>query len=190
MPRAPTQPDDALLAQLAEVFRVHGYDGASLSLLSEATGLQRASLYHRFPGGKAEMATRVMEFANERVGRDVLAPLRQPGTPASRVREMCDRISDFYAHGEKSCLLDSLTLSDKPLPEILNSARSGFDAWHAALVEVACEAGFSASEADLRAERAIILLEGALVIARVRRSPTVFTRTLTQLVPLLTDPGT
>jgi AcrR family transcriptional regulator len=45
------------LPTLAEVFREHGYEDASLSLLSQATGLGKGSLYHFFPGGKEEMAS-------------------------------------------------------------------------------------------------------------------------------------
>ena len=44
------------LPGLAEAFREHGYAGASLSVIGEATGLGRGSLYHFFPGGKREMA--------------------------------------------------------------------------------------------------------------------------------------
>ena len=47
--------------KLVMVFRQHGYEGATLSKISEATGLGRASLYHHFPGGKQEMARAVLE---------------------------------------------------------------------------------------------------------------------------------
>jgi len=47
---------DALLRQLGQVFRERGYEGATLTQLAAATGLGKASLYHHFPGGKAEMA--------------------------------------------------------------------------------------------------------------------------------------
>ena len=45
---------------LAEVFREHGYEGASLALISEATGLGKGSLYNFFPDGKEEMAACVL----------------------------------------------------------------------------------------------------------------------------------
>ncbi len=44
--------EDFVLDKIAAVFRLHGYEGASIRLLAQATGLERASLYHRFPGGK------------------------------------------------------------------------------------------------------------------------------------------
>ena len=53
--RSRTSRADVIQA-LIDVFRRCGYDGATLSSISEATGLGRASLYHHFPGGKQEMA--------------------------------------------------------------------------------------------------------------------------------------
>ncbi len=37
---------------LAEIFREHGYAGASLSEITNRTGLGKGSLYHFFPSGK------------------------------------------------------------------------------------------------------------------------------------------
>ena len=45
---------------LAEIFREHGFEGASLSIIGEKTGLGKGSLYHFFPGGKEEMAASVL----------------------------------------------------------------------------------------------------------------------------------
>src|SRR3954469_22668198 len=50
----------AVLPVLGEVFREHGFEGASLSLIGERTGLGKGSLYLFFPGGKEEMATAVL----------------------------------------------------------------------------------------------------------------------------------
>jgi len=47
--------DEKVFEGLSDVFRRKGYDGASYSDLMKATGLVKASLYHRFPGGKADM---------------------------------------------------------------------------------------------------------------------------------------
>ena len=43
------------LPALAEVFREYGYEGTSLARITKATGLGKGSLYHFFPGGKAEI---------------------------------------------------------------------------------------------------------------------------------------
>jgi TetR/AcrR family transcriptional repressor of lmrAB and yxaGH operons len=48
--------DAELLTKCTEVFRTYGFEGATMSRISAATGLEKGSLYHRFPGGKEEMA--------------------------------------------------------------------------------------------------------------------------------------
>ena len=78
--------EDALLDRLSNVFRTHGFEGASLSLISKETGLQRASLYHRFPGGKEDMAKAVLERAWRWLDDHALSPLKEPEKPETRGR--------------------------------------------------------------------------------------------------------
>ncbi len=52
--RAPTVTRDEVIERLAGVFRSSGFERATLTELSRASGLQRSSLYHLFPGGKAQ----------------------------------------------------------------------------------------------------------------------------------------
>ncbi|MEO0971892.1 MAG: helix-turn-helix domain-containing protein, partial [Pseudomonadota bacterium] len=60
MPRPASINDDDLLDRLSSVFREVGYEEASMALLASASGLKKASLYHRFPGGKEQMAREVL----------------------------------------------------------------------------------------------------------------------------------
>ena len=48
--------DDAFLATALDLFRTYGFEGVSIKRLADATGLEKASLYHRYPGGKDEIA--------------------------------------------------------------------------------------------------------------------------------------
>ena len=68
--------DDEVFQNIAEVFRTYGYEGASIRLLSEATGLERASLYHRFPNGKEGMAVAVIAHTGAWFHEHVFLPLR------------------------------------------------------------------------------------------------------------------
>ena len=43
---------EQIIPQLIPIFRHYGYEGATVSRLSEATELKKASLYHHFQGGK------------------------------------------------------------------------------------------------------------------------------------------
>src|SRR6478752_6301170 len=60
-----SKPD--LLARLMDLFREKGFDGASLSDISESTGLGKSSLYHHFPNGKEEIALQVLEHLVEQL---------------------------------------------------------------------------------------------------------------------------
>ena len=172
--------DEKLLDRLTRVFRLYGYEGASLSRISEATGLQRASLYHRFPGGKREMAKAVLARASHWMAYRILAPLSGPGTPTKRIRLMADRLQEFYSGGRQSCLLDSLSLSADQ-SEIRRHIKEGMTAWTRALAAVAREAGLPARGAQQRAEDAIARIQGALVLARATDDTGPFERTLREL---------
>ena len=51
-------PKEEIITKLIPVFRYYGYEGATVSRLSEATGLKKASLYHHFQGGKSKWRKR------------------------------------------------------------------------------------------------------------------------------------
>ena len=176
--------EDELLDRLTVVFRTYGYEGASLSKISEATGLQRASLYHRFPGGKEDMAKAVLERAGQWLVNRVLAPLSGPGKPEQRIRNMANELHSFYAGGKNCCLLDSLSFgSDNN--EIRGHVQQGMSAWVDELAKVAREAGVSAKIARQHAQDAISQIQGTLVVARVMKDYGPFERMLLELPTVL-----
>ncbi len=75
-----------LLRALGEVFRAHGYEGASLTLITEATGLGKGSLYHLFPGGKEQMAAEVLAEIDTWFEVNIFAPLRESTIRRARCR--------------------------------------------------------------------------------------------------------
>src|SRR4051812_4083983 len=102
---------EEILDRLLETFRANGYDGASLAELSAATGLGRSSLYHYFPNGKEDMALQGMDRLNGELERQLLAPLRAPGSPEARLDAMICALDAFYEGGRKACLLERLCAS-------------------------------------------------------------------------------
>ena len=75
-----------ILPQLAEVFRAHGYEGATLALIGEATSLGKGSLYHFFPGGKSQMAAEVLAEIDRWFEDNIFTPLQAADDPASTGR--------------------------------------------------------------------------------------------------------
>jgi AcrR family transcriptional regulator len=178
-------PEDQLLDRLSEVFQLHGYQGASLTLLAEAGGLQRASLYHRFPGGKEEMAEVILERAARWLSLHALEPLRQEGPPPERVRRMTAKLAEFYEGGRRSCLLDTLSLGSEGSP-FRDQVAAAMKSWMVAMAAVAQDAGVPPEEAARRAEEALAQIQGGLVVARGIRDPAAFHHALERLPRLLT----
>lgn len=158
--------DEALMMKLSDVFRDVGFAGASLAKLSEATGLKRASLYHRFPDGKEQMAREVLDRAGAVVEAGILQPLQSEEAPRDRITTVVTNLEAFYVGGKKACLLNMLAspgcqdeLFNAPIQAIFTALIGGF-------VSLLQDAGFDDETALTRAERAIALLQGSLVLSR------------------------
>ena len=188
MARTSEIPDIVLLDRLTDVFRTHGYEGASLTRISEATGLKRASLYHRFPAGKSEMAEAVLAGADDWLKDNALGPLQGPGSPADRIRTMAAALNEFYGAGHHSCLLDAFSLGGEN-QAIRDHVRASMTAWIAALAEVVEEVGVTADEALDRAQDAVARIQGTLVVSRATGDVRSFQRMLRALPEALLAPG-
>lgn len=174
MGRKQSVDEQALIAGLSRVFRDVGYEGASLAALADATGLKKASLYHRFPDGKAQMAQEVLAAAEAWLNTHVLAVLRTTATPAQRIDAMARQLDAFYDGGRQACLLNMLSSPRIQQGPFTAQIRKIFTLWIDALAAVLTDAGLDQSTAQARAQRAIALLQGALVLARGMGTPQPF----------------
>lgn len=178
--------NDAELAERAlELFRQQGYEGTSLNDLAAASGLEKASLYYRFPGGKKEIALAAAAHVGEWFEDNIFAPLHEAGPPADRIKIVTRKLRSFYGDGEKPCVLDSLSLRGGP-PELAAALSSASKAWIEAFASIARESGLSRKLADDRAHQALIQIEGSLVLSRVTGNRKIFLDTLSKLPELLT----
>ncbi len=179
--------EEEVVAKIAEAFRRHGYDGASVRLLAKATGLEAASLYTRLPGGKEEMALKVVARTCEWLQANVFEALHGSGTAAKKVARAARRLREFYQNGTLWCVLDTLTLGESTVP-VRVAVRGAYEAWLGEFCRVAHETGMPPAQARERAQRAIIELEGALVLSRVTGDGKPFVRVTQRLPELLTKP--
>jgi TetR/AcrR family transcriptional repressor of lmrAB and yxaGH operons len=157
----------ALIESLFEIFRTHGYEGTTISLLSDVTGLQKSSLYHHFPKGKEDMLKAVVSYVSVQIHQHIIAPLSDRQVePEIRFTNMIGSIKAFYCEGRKNCLLNVLNLGDAKT-EIKKLQNADYKAWLNALIELGEEIGMSQREAGVWSERFLIVVEGALVIQRL-----------------------
>ena len=176
------------MEKLFEAFRELGYDGASLVQLSEVTGLKKASLYHRFPEGKGQMVQAVLDYADQWVQANVIEALVAEGDPPARLSKALKGLEQLYAGGQKTCILRALSVSSDN-----NLFRERLDRSFAAQIrgfrQLALDFGWEPEEAQWVAERAVIQIQGALVLARARQDVSFFTRTLQDIASSLPPGG-
>lgn len=166
--------------RLLPVFQKHGYDGASLAALSQATGLGKSSLYHYFPGGKADMARAVIDRVEQWLEEHAIAPLTGPGAPERRLERMLKALEGFYGGGRNACVLGTMVIGGaRQMFQAQLSA--AFGRWIEALAELAVETGLPRSTARLRAQDAVIRIEGALIVAGGLGDLAPFQRTLRRI---------
>lgn len=170
----------ALLPLLGEVFRTHGYEGASLALITEATGLGKGSLYHFFPGGKKQMAEEVLTEIDDWFEANIFAPLRDPSDPTAAIAAMITGVDAYFRSGHRVCLVGVIALGHAR-DEFAAQVNDYFARWQEALAVALRRCGVSAAAARRRAEDAVLSIQGALVLARARNDAAVFTRALSEL---------
>ena len=177
---APLLPKSELLARLSDTFRRLGYDGASITDIASATGLGKSSLYHYFPGGKEQMAADVLTDLAQALEANLFAPLSGAGRPDEKLKEMIETIDAFYDGGRKACLLERLAAS-AGRNNLQAPLRALFLRWMKAMESLCRDAGIPAATARIRAEDALVRIEGSLVLAAGMNDIKPFARALTAI---------
>ena len=103
---------EEVITKLIPVFRYYGYEGATVSRLSEATGLKKASLYHHFQGGKEQMAETVLAHISGWVEENIFVPLRSPKPAKERLTAMIEGLDKLYESGQAPCVLAVMSLGE------------------------------------------------------------------------------
>lgn len=174
-----------LVDKLTDIFCEYGYDGTSLTILSQNTGLGRASLYYHFPGGKEEMANAVYEKITRDFTKLVLSPLATDHNFLTKIKNMLEGINLFYNNGQRSCLLDVFAIGSTK--DIFNSQiKNAALYWKDSLVKIIKDEGIDNNRAILLSEEIIISIEGALVFARATGDFESFNRALENILLTIT----
>lgn len=175
-----------VVRRLAGAFRCHGYGGASLKVLSEATGLGRSSLYHHFPEGKADMGSAVLADAEEWLRTNVVEAMAGEGPPERKLATTSEALLAFYDGGKLSCLLELFSTGEAQV-EFGDAVARGFRSLQHAFAGLAIEAGLPPHEAEQRAEDVLIAIQGSLVLSRATGSEGPFRRVVSELPKRLFD---
>lgn len=179
MPKIVRERADVLPA-LTEVFREHGFEGASLSLIGRRTTLGKGSLYHFFPGGKEEMAAAVLSEIDSWFQDNVFNALRDEGDPQRAIARMFRAVDDYFRSGRRVCLVGAFALGDAR-DHFTGPIHAYFAAWNDALRDALIRTGRDEETAGSLAEETVGAIQGGLVLARALNDPAAFQRTLDRL---------
>lgn len=169
------QTRQGIIRKAAPIFNQQGYDGAALSDLMKATGLEKGGIYRHFES-KQQLAAEAFDYA-----WNLVLDLRFEGTEGipntvdrltQVVRNFRDRRAGLVPGG---CpLLNTAIDSDDGNPQLREKARRALGSWLERLqsiIEEGRRRGEIRSDVDSSELAALIVstLEGSLMMSRLQR---------------------
>ena len=166
---------DRIIVATNELFRRYGYNGTTLTQISEASAATIGSIYHFFPGGKEALAVAVVETTGA-VYRELFESIVAEADDAAAA------YVDFF-NGAAAVLEESDFIDPCPIGtiarEVANTseplrraAKSAFDSWIAAAHAHLTAAGIPDDVAGELATLFVSTVEGAFVLCRTQRTTT------------------
>jgi TetR/AcrR family transcriptional regulator, lmrAB and yxaGH operons repressor len=170
-----------MIVSAALLMRERGVEATSLSEVIQHSGAPRGSIYHHFPGGKAQLIEAATRYAGEFTAAGLVAAL-ESDDPTHAVREFartwCQilRQSDFGA----GCPVVAATLEGERSPGAREAAGAAFARWES-LIAQALVPYMTSTRARSIATLFITAIEGAVIVARAQRSTTPVERVAAEL---------
>ena len=96
-------------------------------------------------------------------------------------------VDQYFHSGDRVCLVGLVALG-AARDTFAEAVDDYFARWHAALAQLLRRSGLSKSQAQRRAEDALLTIQGALVLARARNDAGIFRRALIDLTARLLAP--
>ncbi len=165
-----------VIPQLAEIFRLYGFEGTSIARITEHTGLGKGSLYHFFPGGKAEMAQAVLDEINDWFEQEIFTPLGQQ-EPKLALRDMVTNVDRYFQSGRRICLLGAFAL-EETRHHFGKSIRQYFTQWLTCLADALQRDGMGASQAYHMAQHIVATIQGGIILTHAFDDTARFTELL------------
>ncbi|MGK5533208.1 TetR/AcrR family transcriptional regulator [Streptomyces sp. URMC 129] len=179
---------ERMVGSAVRLFRERGVAGTSIADVMAEGHAPRGSLYHYFPGGKAELAEAATAQAGRAMGATISALAAEQGPVGTFVA-----IVDFFreqlvATGfTAGCPVAAGGLAEAEAPGARVAAGEAFASWEATLAASLWQHGIPAERADRLATLGLSTVQGALVLARAQRSTRALDRVREEFSTLLRD---
>ena len=162
----------ALLESAVRLFRKQGYAATGINEILAASAVPKGSLYHYFPGGKAEVGVEALRLAGAKVTLTLNGLAADGLGPAGIIERyfklvgLWMRESDYRDGSPVTTTVLEMAPQDEP---IRAAAAEAYRAWAAVLEGAAMAQGMDPGRAGRLARLSMAAMEGALVQCRVAR---------------------
>jgi AcrR family transcriptional regulator len=161
-----------MIRSAALLFREHGYSGTGFRDVIAHSGAPRGSIYHHFPGGKAQLGAETVRAVGERIGVGLDA-LAEQGDPIAMLRMLVAGWWQTLVENEfrAGCPIVAVAAESHPdAPELADAAAEAFARWQEPLSASLRKAGVKPARARRLAALITASIEGAIVLGRATRS--------------------
>ncbi|MEM1414461.1 MAG: TetR/AcrR family transcriptional regulator [Myxococcota bacterium] len=161
-----------LLSATGRLLRARGYAATGLSAIVKESCVPKGSLYHHFPGGKAEVAGAAVARSGRAVVERLTELADRAGDPIAAVRAFCDGyVEQLRASAyQRGCPLATVALEAAPdVDEVHAACAEAFDGIVALIAERLEARGLTPEAARAEATHTVSAIEGALVLAKAKR---------------------
>lgn len=167
---------ERVLRTAAGLFQRQGYNATGLNQVLAESRAPKGSLYFHFPDGKEQLAAEAVAVAGGELGERIAAAVAAAPGPAEAVA----RIGDLLAHNleesgfQEGCPVATVALEAAGDSEPIRSAcDEAYASWLGGLADYLHGHGVDEAEAEALADLVLSSLQGALLLARVRRDTAV-----------------
>jgi AcrR family transcriptional regulator len=183
-------PRERMVRSAAQLIRRKGVSGTGMREIVTEANAPRGSLQHYFPGGKEELVSDALLWAGGVEARRVKRCLRElkSRTPSALLASIVDTWRRELTNERFSVgcpLVAAAADTAATSTQLRQAVRSAFDGWQEPLSESLVDLGVPPERSDNLAIVIIAALEGAIILARIRRDLTPFDALVLELGPLL-----
>jgi AcrR family transcriptional regulator len=183
-------PRERMVRTAAQLIRRKGVTGTGMREIVIEADAPRGSLQHYFPGGKEELVSDALLWAGDLSARRIKRSLnelksRKPSALLTSIVDgwRRDLTNERFSAG---CPLVAAAADTAATSKVLRQVlRRAFDGWLEPLSESLVELGVPSERSDNLAIVVIAALEGAIILARIRRDLSPFDALVLELGPLL-----
>jgi AcrR family transcriptional regulator len=168
-----TSTKERILEATAALFQRYGYTGTGLKQIVADANAPFGSVYHFFPGGKAQLGEEVIRRSGRMYLELVLGVWEAAPDLVTGIRDVFAGAADVLEATDylDPCPIAVVAMEVASANETLRVATAEvFDSWVAAATERLADAGVEAGRARALSFALIELLEGAFMLARAARN--------------------